>query len=89
MMNRKIPLRRCTGCNQMKEKNQLIRIVRDKEDHFSIDLTGKLNGRGAYICRSKDCLQQAIKKKGLERSFKCKIPEAVIGKLTEEMSQIE
>ena len=67
----KIPLRRCIGCRQMLDKNRLLRIVRF--DGFSVDVSGKANGRGAYICKNLDCLKLAIKSKGLERSFKSKV----------------
>ena len=69
-MNRKIPTRKCIGCGELKEKNQLVRIVRSKEGEISLDMTGKKNGRGAYICPDPQCLKQAFKKKGLDRSFK-------------------
>lgn len=76
-MQRKIPLRKCIGCQEMKNKKELIRVVKTAEDEFFVDATGKMNGRGAYVCKSKDCLEKAIKSKGLERSFKCKIPDAI------------
>ena len=76
-MQRKTPLRKCTGCQEMKNKKELIRVVKTAEDGFFVDGTGKMNGRGAYICKSKSCLEQAIKNKGLERSFKCKIPDEI------------
>ena len=63
------PLRKCIGCQEMKEKRELIRIVKPKEGEIFIDPTGKANGRGAYICRSVECLQAARKKRKLERAF--------------------
>jgi len=63
---KKMPVRTCTGCRQAKNKKDLIRVVRDKEGNVSVDATGKLNGRGAYICPDKECLKKAIKNKGLE-----------------------
>ncbi|QUI22989.1 YlxR family protein [Vallitalea pronyensis] len=84
-MARKVPLRKCTGCQEMKDKRQLIRVVRTKEGDMSIDRTGKKNGRGAYICPSTECLEKAIKNKGLERSFKVNIPSEVYDSLKEEL----
>ena len=86
---RKIPLRKCTGCNEMKDKRELIRVVKTKEEIFSIDKTGKQNGRGAYICSNIECLEKAIKNKGLEKSFKCSIPKEVYGQLLKEFEDSE
>ncbi|MBC7959599.1 MAG: YlxR family protein [Vallitaleaceae bacterium] len=80
-MQKKTPLRKCLGCQEMKNKKSLIRIVKNKDDEFFVDLTGKLNGRGAYICHSDACMEKAIKSKGLERSFQCKIPDEVYEQL--------
>lgn len=74
---RKVPLRKCTGCQGMKEKKELIRIVRDENNQFSLDTTGKKSGRGAYICDNEECLKKAEKSKGLERSFKMAVPKDV------------
>lgn len=68
-----MPERTCIGCNEKKEKNELIRIVKDQEGNIDVDLTGKSNGRGAYICKNIECLEKAIKTKKLERSLKTKI----------------
>lgn len=68
-----IPERTCIGCNEKKEKNKLIRIVKDQEGNIDVDLTGKSNGRGAYICKNIECLEKAMKTKRLERSLKTKI----------------
>lgn len=68
-----IPERTCIGCNEKKEKNELIRIVKNQEGNIEVDLTGKANGRGAYICKNIECLEKAIKTKKLERSLKTKI----------------
>ncbi|XME03266.1 RNase P modulator RnpM [Lachnospiraceae bacterium C1.1] len=65
--------RRCIGCGSIKPKSELVRIVRNKEGEVSIDFTLRANGRGAYICRNKDCLKKAIASKALNRSFKCEI----------------
>lgn len=87
-MNRKIPTRKCIGCGELKEKNSLVRIVRSKEGEISVDVTGKKNGRGAYICPNTDCLKKAFKKKGLDRSFKMTIPESTYEALDKEMKQL-
>lgn len=68
-----IPERTCIGCNEKKEKKQLIRIVKNSEGNINVDTTGKANGRGAYICKNMECLEKAIKSKKLERSLKTKI----------------
>ncbi len=73
MKQKKIPLRMCLGCKVMKPKRELIRVVRNNEGEISIDLIGKKPGRGAYICRSADCLEQAIKAKRLEKAFETTI----------------
>ena len=82
---KKIPLRMCLGCNEMKTKNELIRVVKDPEGNISLDSTGKKNGRGAYICRSKACLEKAIKSKRIERSFSVAIPPEIYESLEKEM----
>lgn len=89
MKTRKVPLRKCTGCQEMKNKKELIRVVRDKDGNISIDFTGKKAGRGAYICPSIDCLNMAQKNKGLERSFKCKVTEELYEQLKSELRQNE
>ena len=86
MQQRKIPMRKCTGCNEMKTKKELVRIVKSPEGEISVDLTGKKNGRGAYICRSTKCLNSAVKAKRLERAFECEIPEEVYERLSKELS---
>ncbi len=86
---RKVPLRKCIGCGEMKNKKELIRIIRTPEDEITVDATGKKNGRGAYICCSKDCLSKAIKTKGLERSLKISIPTEIYASLEKELSEIE
>ena len=81
---RKPALRRCAGCRNMQDKRQLVRVVRSPEGDFAVDITGKASGRGAYICRTPDCLEQAKKTKGLERSFKCALPLEIYEKLAKE-----
>ena len=73
MNTKKKPERRCISCNERKEKYELLRIVRTPEKNIEIDLTGKKNGRGAYICKSEECLNKIIKSKKLERSFEIEI----------------
>lgn len=84
-MQKKIPMRQCLGCREMKPKRELIRVVRSPEGEISLDFKGKAPGRGAYICPAPACLKQAIKAKELERAFSTQIPEAVYEKLNEEM----
>ena len=88
MKQRKVPLRKCTGCQEMKNKKELIRIVRNDAGEFALDRTGKLPGRGAYICPNAECLAKAQKSKGLERSFKQEIPLDVYDRLEKEMGEI-
>lgn len=85
MIKRKVPLRKCTGCQEMKSKKELVRIVKSDEDGFSLDFTGKKPGRGAYICPNITCLEKAQKSKGLERSFKCAVPKEVYEQLHREL----
>ncbi len=88
MNNKKIPMRKCVGCGEMKPKKELIRVLRTTEEEFVLDTTGKKNGRGAYICKSKQCFLKAVKSKGLERSFKQAIPEEVYTRLEKEMDEL-
>ena len=73
----------------MKSKKEMMRIIKTKEDEFLLDVTGKKNGRGAYLCHEKECLLKAIKNKGLERSFKQVIPKEVYEALEKEMNELE
>ena len=86
---RKIPQRKCVGCGEMKPKKELLRVLRTEEEEFVLDATGKMNGRGAYLCKSESCFKLAVKSKGLERSFKQAIPSEVYERLEKEMSEIE
>ncbi len=88
-MGKKIPMRQCVGCREMKPKKELIRIIKSPEGDVFVDANGKMNGRGAYLCRSVDCFLKARKNKGLERSLKIRIPEEIYGKLEEEMKEID
>ncbi len=85
MKQKKIPLRKCTGCQEMKNKKELMRIVRTEEGEFSFDFTGKKAGRGAYVCPNMTCLEKAHKSKGLERSFKAPVPATVYENLKNEL----
>lgn len=81
---KRTPLRKCTGCGEMKEKKSLLRVLLGTDGSISIDDTGKKNGRGAYICKSLTCLNKAIKTKGLERSLKTSVPADLYEKLKNE-----
>ncbi len=83
---KKIPMRRCLGCNVSKPKKELLRIVRGVNGNVSVDFAGKTNGRGAYICKSKECLQKAIKTKRIERSLEVSLSEDI---LNEMMNDVE
>ena len=83
MKTRKIPLRKCIACGENKPKKQLIRIVKNKENEANVDLTGKANGRGAYICDSKECFDESVKTKKLERNLQVEIEDDVYDKLRE------
>lgn len=86
---KKVPLRKCLGCGEMKPKRELIRAVRSPEGEISLDLTGKKNGRGAYICRDSKCLTAAIKAKRFERAFGCKIEQPVYDSMLSELDSNE
>ena len=88
-MSKKMPVRRCVGCQKMKNKKEMIRVIRTPEGEFELDATGKKNGRGAYLCPSRECLEKAVKSKGLERSFKQAIPQEVYSRLEKEMDDLE
>ena len=85
----KIPMRQCTGCREMKNKKEMIRVLKTAEGEILLDATGRKNGRGAYICRSSECLEKAVKNRGLERSLKTQIPEVVYEELKKEFAQID
>lgn len=89
MKQRKIPLRKCTGCQEMKNKKELVRIVKTDDNTYSIDSTGKKAGRGAYICPNQECLEKAKKSKGLERSFKSSVPNEVYEQLANELNKVK
>lgn len=83
MAEKRVPLRKCIGCNEQKPKKELLRVVRSPEGEISMDETGKKAGRGAYLCPSKACLAKARKAKRLERTFECPIPDEVYDRLEE------
>lgn len=88
-MTKKTPLRRCIGCGEMISKKDMLRIIKTKDGIIKLDPSGKENGRGAYLHLQRDCLNQAIKSKGLERSFKMSIPHEVYDSLSKELIDIE
>ena len=88
-MSKKIPLRQCVGCGEMKGKKEMLRVLKTTEGPIVLDTTGKKNGRGAYLCKSVECLKKAKKNKGLERSFKMSLPDEVYEDLEKEFGEIE
>ncbi len=84
-MPKKIPLRQCVGCREMKAKKELLRVVRSESGEISLDLRGKANGRGAYVCPDMNCLKKAIKAKALSRAFETEIPQEIYDALLEQM----
>ena len=85
MAERKIPMRKCLGCGEQKPKKELIRVVKNKEGEIFLDLTGKKNGRGAYICKNQECFKLARKAKRFEKAFASPIPEDVLDKMEDEL----
>ncbi|MGN1086022.1 MAG: RNase P modulator RnpM [Porcipelethomonas sp.] len=77
MKTKKIPMRMCLGCNEMKNKREMIRVVKSPEGEISLDFTGKKSGRGAYICKSRECFEKARKARRFEKSLSCKIDDSV------------
>ncbi len=89
MHERKVPMRMCSGCGEMKPKKELVRVVKSSGQEISLDLTGRKPGRGAYVCRSIDCLKAARKARRFEKAFSCKIPDEVFDRMEEEISRNE
>ncbi len=89
MQTKKIPLRKCTGCGEMKAKKELVRVVKSPDGDISLDLTGKKAGRGAYVCPDSACLAAAKKARRLEKAFSCRIPEHIYGQMEEELQAHE
>ena len=88
-MAKKIPSRQCVGCRESRTKRELIRVIRTPEGQVTLDETGRMNGRGAYLCRRVECLQKARRSKGLERSLKVTIPDEIYDRLEEELKNID
>lgn len=88
-MAKKVPLRQCIGCGEMKSKKEMMRVLKTPEDEIVLDVTGKMNGRGAYLCKQRECLLMARKNKGLERSFKMSIPNEVYDNLEGEFDKAD
>ena len=84
-MQKKIPMRQCTGCREMLPKRELIRVVRSPEGEITLDFKGKSPGRGAYVCPKDACLKKALKTKALDRALDTEIPEEITARLTQEM----
>ncbi|MBQ9199492.1 MAG: YlxR family protein [Lachnospiraceae bacterium] len=84
-MAKKISLRQCTGCKELKPKNDMIRIIKTPENEICLDKTGRMNGRGAYICSKKECFDKAVKSKGIEKALKCEIPDEIYETLGKEL----
>ena len=84
-MQKKIPMRQCLGCREMKPKKELIRVARSPEGEITLDFRGKANGRGAYLCPDPACLKKAIKARALERAFSAQIPADVYEALERQM----
>lgn len=89
MKTKKIPMRMCLGCGEMKPKRELIRVMKSKEGDISLDLTGKRSGRGAYICKSVECFEKARKARKFERSFSCMISEDIYNSMEGELRENE
>lgn len=87
MTVKKIPMRMCVGCSQMKPKKELIRVVKSPEGEISLDLTGKKSGRGAYVCPEKECLQKAVKSRRLDRTLGCTVPQDLYEKMEEQLGK--
>ncbi len=87
MKPKKIPMRMCMGCNEMKPKKELIRVVKSPEGEISLDFTGKKSGRGAYICHSSECFEKARKARRFEKSFSCRIDESIYGVMADELEK--
>jgi len=84
-MAKKIPMRQCIGCGEMKGKKEMLRVLRTEEEGIILDTTGKKNGRGAYICPNPECMKKVTKSKGLDRAFKMAVPKEVYDSLTKEI----
>ena len=88
MSTKKVPLRQCIGCGELKNKREMIRILKTESEGIVLDATGRKNGRGAYVCPDGECLKKAIKSRGLDRSFKMTVPREVYETLEKEMERL-
>ena len=86
MKVRKVPMRMCLGCNEMKDKRAMIRVVKSPEDEISLDFSGKKSGRGAYICKSMECFEKARKARRFEKSLSCRIDDSVYEVMKNELT---
>lgn len=84
-MAKKIPMRQCIGCGEMKSKKEMLRVLRTEDEEIILDTTGRKNGRGAYICPNPECMKKVRKSRGLDRAFKMTVPEEVYDNLTKEI----
>lgn len=89
MQQKRLPLRKCMGCGEMKPKKELIRVVKSPEGEVSLDKTSRKPGRGAYLCNAPDCLKAARKARRMERALSCQIPDEVYDRMEEEIAQNE
>ena len=86
-MQKKIPMRQCVGCPEMRQKKELVRVVKSPEGVISLDFRGKAPGRGAYLCPNSECLKKAIRAKALERAFDTRIPQEILDELVRTMEE--
>ncbi|MBR5579619.1 MAG: YlxR family protein [Lachnospiraceae bacterium] len=86
-MVKKVPMRQCVGCSKMKSKKEMMRVLKTTEEQIVLDVTGKMNGRGAYLCKDAECLKKARKNRGIERSLKMAIPAEVYDNLEKEFAK--
>ena len=84
---KKVPMRKCVGCKEMKSKKELVRVVKNSDGEVSLDLVGKAPGKGAYVCRNSECFRNARKSKGFERALSCMIPQDVFDRMEEELKK--
>ena len=89
MKTKKIPMRMCLGCGEMKPKRELVRVVKSKQGEISLDLMGRKAGRGAYICKDTECLRKARKARRFEKSFECRIDDSVYDSMEAELDEEE
>lgn len=87
MKQKKIPMRRCTGCGEQRPKKELVRVVKTPDGEILLDLTGKASGRGAYICNNAECLKKARKSKRIDRTFEMTIPDEVYKQMEDKISK--